>query len=113
MSIATECVTGNNLPLSVGAISEIGQRDENQDNMTGFASPLGAVYLIADGMGGYYGGAEASRIVTETFRTQLLAARPTETYWDTLARAAHQANQELMGKACRATLGSPVWARPR
>ena len=31
------------LPISVGAVSETGQREQNQDSMTGFSSPFGAL----------------------------------------------------------------------
>ena len=59
------------LPIRVGAVSEQGLREQNQDSMTGFSSPFGAVYLIADGMGGHRGGAEAARMVAEGFSRHL------------------------------------------
>lgn len=113
MNTQTDSGKNQALPVSVGAISEVGLREENQDNMTGFASPLGSVYLIADGMGGYRGGAEAARVVSETFRTYLMAAAPDENYWDALARTARDINETLMtrnssGEEQFAGMGSTV-----
>ena len=49
--IYSEHGTNKTIPITAGAISETGLRSENQDCLAAFASPLGAVYLIADGMG--------------------------------------------------------------
>ena len=49
--------------ISVGAISVAGKvRDENQDRMSRSQAPLGDLYIVADGMGGYQGGATAAKI---------------------------------------------------
>jgi serine/threonine protein phosphatase PrpC len=86
------------LPISVGAVSEIGRRQENQDCMTGFSSPFGAVYLIADGMGGHRGGAEASRMVAEAFSRHLLAAPATSPARDAVTLAVRLTNVEILEK---------------
>lgn len=86
------------LPISVGAMSEIGRREQNQDCMTGFSSPFGAVYLIADGMGGYRGGAEASRMVAEAFARHLLAAPVSSPTRDAVTLAVRLANVEILEK---------------
>jgi serine/threonine protein phosphatase PrpC len=86
------------LPISVGAVSEIGRRQENQDCMTGFSSPFGAVYLIADGMGGHRGGAEASRMVAEAFSRHLLAAPPSSPARDAVTLAVRLTNIEILEK---------------
>jgi serine/threonine protein phosphatase PrpC len=87
------------LPISVGAVSEIGQREENQDCMTGFSSPFGAVYLIADGMGGHRGGAEASRMVAEAFSRHLLAVPSSSPPRDAVTLAVRLANVEVLEKS--------------
>ncbi len=86
------------LAIGVGAVSETGQREQNQDRMTGFNSPFGAVYLVADGMGGHRGGAEASRMVTEAFSRHLLAAPPSSPPQDALTLAVRLTNLEVMEK---------------
>src|SRR5581483_379181 len=88
----------NVLPISVGAITEIGTREQNQDCMTGFSSPFGAVYLVADGMGGHQGGAEASRLVAEAFTRHLLAAPPSSPLRDAVTLAVRLANLEVLEK---------------
>jgi serine/threonine protein phosphatase PrpC len=87
------------LPISVGAASETGRREQNQDSMTGFSSPFGAVYLIADGMGGHRGGAEASRMVVEAFQRHLLAAPASTPPQDAVTLAVRLANVEVLEKS--------------
>ncbi len=64
------------LPVNAAGITNTGLREENQDRMTSFFSPYGWVYLVADGMGGHKGGAEAAELVAGGFEQRLLA--PTE-----------------------------------
>jgi serine/threonine protein phosphatase PrpC len=87
------------LAIRVGAESEVGQREQNQDCMTGFTSPFGAVYLIADGMGGHRGGAEASRLVVEAFSRHLQAAPASTPVRDALTLALRLANIEVLEKS--------------
>lgn len=86
------------LALSVGVRSERGLREDNQDKMSAFSTPLGMVYIVADGMGGYRGGAEASRRVVEGFQRALNNSGPTENVSskDLLQRAAQQTNAEIL-----------------
>ena len=83
------------LIVNVGAQTEQGRRTENQDNMTGFSSPLGSVYVVADGMGGHRGGAEASRIAIDSYRKNLTAIPENVPFADALQRATSIANDEM------------------
>jgi serine/threonine protein phosphatase PrpC len=86
------------LAVGVGAVSETGQREQNQDRMTGFNSAFGAVYVVADGMGGHRGGAEASRMVTEAFSRHLLAAPASSPPPEAITLALRLTNLEVMEK---------------
>src|ERR1035441_1332177 len=84
------------LPISVGAASETGLREQNQDCMTGISSPFGAAYVIADGMGGHRGGAEASRRVVESFGRHLLSIPGSSPVQDALSLTIRFANLDVL-----------------
>jgi serine/threonine protein phosphatase PrpC len=64
------------LSVSFGEACDRGKvREENQDSIRSASIPLGDVFIVADGIGGYQGGATASRMVVDGFHTQL-ALRP-------------------------------------
>ncbi len=50
------------MTLDFASESVSGMRAENQDRVIQFESPFGAVFMLADGMGGHQGGAIASSI---------------------------------------------------
>lgn len=113
MSDIREEIPIASLPVSVGAVSETGLREENQDCMTGLSSPFGTVYLIADGMGGHRGGAQASRLVVDSFSRHLLAMPPTSPVRDALNLAVRLANIDVLelsksGNPDLAGMGSTV-----
>lgn len=63
---------GQTPEMIVGARSDTGKvRDENQDRMTRTQVPLGDLYIVADGMGGYKGGALAAQLTIQTVEEQL------------------------------------------
>ncbi|MFC5865221.1 protein phosphatase 2C domain-containing protein [Acidicapsa dinghuensis] len=64
------------LNISFGEICDRGKvREENQDSVRNASIPLGELFIVADGIGGYQGGATASRMVVEGFYAHL-ASRP-------------------------------------
>lgn len=80
------------LNISFGEICDRGKvREENQDSVRNASIPLGELFIVADGIGGYQGGATASRMVVDGFYSNL-ASRP----------AGYPAPNALM-EACTAT----------
>src|SRR5580658_760477 len=64
------------LAISFGEVCDRGKvREENQDSVRSASIPLGELFIVADGIGGYQGGATASRMVVDGFHAQL-AKRP-------------------------------------
>ncbi len=99
MNYATATPQTPLLPIRVGAVSEIGHREQNQDCMSAFSSAFGAVYLIADGMGGYRGGAEAAQLVAEAVNRHLLAAPASLPAQDAITLAVRLANVEVLERS--------------
>ena len=83
--------------LRVGAVTHVGRvRDENQDRMSRFLSPLGEVFLIADGMGGHNGGATAAAMATNGFEEVLRRPNPgTHSLGMVLQDACRQTNEAI------------------
>jgi PPM family protein phosphatase len=103
----------SDLTLGTGARSERGRREENQDKMTAFPTSLGTVYIVADGMGGHRGGAEASHRVIEGYRTHLSSFQEGAGLPDVLQAATVLTNAEILeaghsGDPSIAGMGSTV-----
>jgi PPM family protein phosphatase len=80
----------------VGAWSTNGVREENQDRLTSFQSPIGHVFVLADGMGGYKGGALAAGIATSKL-PQILRELPASTpVPDALVQSIDQLNEIIL-----------------
>jgi serine/threonine protein phosphatase PrpC len=74
-------------------------REENQDAVLHVSIPLGDLLLVADGIGGYTGGATASRMVVESFYSHL-AGLPQDYPVDNAIRgAAARANAQIVAAA--------------
>lgn len=102
------------LSISHGEACDRGKvREDNQDSVRRAAIPLGELILVADGIGGYQGGATASRMVAEGFHAQL-AARPADyPAQDALRKACAETNAAIYtaahgGDASVQRMGSTV-----
>jgi serine/threonine protein phosphatase PrpC len=75
--------------------SATGQRADNQDSVLQFESPFGSVFLLADGMGGYQGGAVASAIATSKCQEVMQGLPPSSAADAALAEAINSANRAI------------------
>jgi serine/threonine protein phosphatase PrpC len=93
-------VTENQARYEVGAASETGYvREENQDRMGRSQVTLGHVYVIADGMGGYKGGAAAAKLTVDRLQEYLNETPPGSTMEDAIRAAFEKTNKAVYEKA--------------
>lgn len=90
-------MTGSTTPsLRVGAKTHTGKvRSENQDGMSRFTSPLGEVFIVADGMGGHQGGQTAALMTVDGFDNYLRNAPPQCSVSEALQSAAQLTNEKV------------------
>lgn len=80
--------------LEVGAGSETGYvRKENEDKMSGSHTSIGRLFIVADGMGGYKGGAHAAELTDKTITEYVKHASPQQPVFQILRAALQEANR--------------------
>jgi len=85
----------NDLTLRLGRTTTRGRRDENQDREGTFQCPLGEGFLVADGMGGYEGGATAAQIVVSRLPALLQELPPEADVRQAISEATRRLNEEV------------------
>jgi serine/threonine protein phosphatase PrpC len=94
------------LRLEVAELTDVGRRrDSNEDNLTRLVpkdqkilEQKGAIFVVADGMGGHAAGEVASEIAVETIREEYYESEQEGTP-ETIAYAIKQANQVIYDRA--------------
>jgi len=74
-------------------------REENQDSVLHARIPLGELLIVADGIGGYKGGAVASRMVVDAVYSLLAALTPGFPADKAIREAASRANADILAAA--------------
>lgn len=86
--------------FEVGALTETGHgRQENQDRMSGALVPLGHLYIVADGMGGHMGGANAAKLTVDGLQTHLSEAPKGASVERNIREAFQKANADVYRQA--------------
>ncbi len=85
--------------VSAGAECHVGkQRTENQDRILQSATPFGELFVVADGLGGYQGGAEAAQVTVDGF-VNFLQAHGNLHLSDALQLAAQSIHADLQRRS--------------
>lgn len=85
--------------MEVAVLSDAGKREENQDWMSWSKISWGECYIVADGMGGYKGGALAARMTVEGLERHLKAQPPESPFDKALQEATRRTNSEVHSAA--------------
>src|SRR5271165_1457024 len=84
--------------MEVAVASEQGRRDENQDSMSWKRVRWGELFIVADGMGGYKGGAIASKMTVEGVEKHLTETLEVR-FEDALQEAVRRVNEQIYREA--------------
>ena len=97
--MSTPSVSPASLVVTVGVQCHVGkQRTENQDRVTRASTPFGELFVVADGMGGYEGGAEAAQATVDGL-VGYLNANSTLSLSEAIQQAARNIGAELQQRA--------------
>lgn len=99
---ATPSTEASDLNLyDFGVLTDIGNERENNEDCVGFSYERGnsLILVIADGVGGYEGGEQASRMAVEVTLASYRQQAPTVVPEKRLYRAAQQANIDIYDRA--------------
>jgi serine/threonine protein phosphatase PrpC/cytoskeletal protein RodZ len=89
----------SSLIVSVGVQCHVGkERTENQDRVTRASTPFGDLFVVADGVGGYQGGAEAAQATVEGF-VSYLNSHGNFALPDALQQAARTVSADLLQRS--------------
>ena len=83
-------------------------REENQDRAVACATAMGALFLVADGVGGLKSGALAAEMAADGYGKFLAAADPEMDTAVALQEATHAVNEAICGHAAEQQMGSTV-----
>lgn len=82
--------------LRIGAGAHRGKvREENQDRISRFRSAFGEVFVVADGVGGYQGGAQAAEMVIAGLEAHLRELPPDTLPAEALRQAARRTSADV------------------
>jgi protein phosphatase len=86
--------------IEVAARSEKGKvRKENQDRMRGITTPLGQLYILADGMGGHKGGAIAAEMTVRGLQNYIATTKESVPIDKILSDAFKNTNKSVYERA--------------
>src|SRR3954453_11386860 len=94
-----ETFASGNPEMQVAVVSEKGNRDENQDWMSWSRIRWGECYIVADGMGGYKGGAVASKMTVQGLERYLKESPSDWPFEKALREALDRTNREVYTSA--------------
>lgn len=80
---------------SYASISIAGRRPDNQDRFTRFHSAFGEIVLLADGIGGHKGGAQAAEIANQELPIELRKSDPALPVGEALREAVRHVNRTI------------------
>ncbi len=100
LPLAVQKISPSLVPnLQVGAGSETGYvRKENEDRMSGSDTGFGRLFIVADGMGGYKGGAYAASLTDKTISDYVKRATGQQPLFELLKAALQEANRVVFQK---------------